>query len=257
MYREVEEDTVRFKPVTPPAALATAQISRQSLSGRELHVAELLRREGRPADEERGGMKISKLVAIASGGVVLCGTVAFGASQWLSSPDERPLADVRFDDRPAARNSNNTGGIGGLALPGTTTPSTTETSTTQQQTQEQTAQQQTAQQQTQQRSVPTQQAPATQSPGTQATSTTTSTTESTTTQQPTTDKGTPTSSGTTTPPSSSSSTPPSTSTPPASGSTTTPPSSSTPPSSEAPSTGIDLGIDLGLKLGGFDFFAEV
>ncbi|HWO65553.1 MAG TPA: hypothetical protein VNO31_36525 [Umezawaea sp.] len=253
MYREVEEDTVRFKPVTPPAALATAQISRQSLSGRELHVAELLRREGRPADEERGGMKISKLVAIASGGVVLCGTVAFGASQWLSSPDERPLADVRFDDRPAARNSNNTGGIGGLALPGTTTPSTTETSTTQQQTQEQTAQQQ----QTQQRSVPTQQAPATQSPGTQATSTTTSTTESTTTQQPTTDKGTPTSSGTTTPPPSSSSTPPSTSTPPASGSTTTPPSSSTPPSSEAPSTGIDLGIDLGLKLGGFDFFAEV
>jgi len=253
VYREVEEDTVRFKPVTPPAALATAQISRQSLSGRELHVAELLRREGRPADEERGGMKISKLVAIASGGVVLCGTVAFGASQWLSSPDERPLADVRFDDRPAARNSNNTGGIGGLALPGTTTPSTTETSTTQQQTQEQTAQQQ----QTQQRSVPTQQAPATQSPGTQATSTTTSTTESTTTQQPTTDKGTPTSSGTTTPPPSSSSTPPSTSTPPASGSTTTPPSSSTPPSSEAPSTGIDLGIDLGLKLGGFDFFAEV
>ncbi|MCS7482252.1 hypothetical protein ACFFQW_32965 [Umezawaea endophytica] len=253
VYREVEEDTVRFKPVTPPAALATAQISRQSLSGRELHVAELLRREGRPADEERGGLKISKLVAIASGGVVLAGTVAFGVSSWLGSPDERPLADVRFDDRPAARNSNNTGGIGALALPGTTSPSTTDTSTTQQQTQEQQATQQQTQQRTAQNQTQ-QQAPAAQTPGTQ---TTTTTTESTT-QQPTTDKGTTTAPSTTTPPPSTS-TSPSTSTPPASGSTT-PPSSSTPPSSEAPSTGIDLGtglgLDLGVKLGGFDFFAE-
>ncbi|HEX6345743.1 hypothetical protein [Umezawaea sp.] len=253
MYREVEEDTVRFTPVTPPAALSTAPISRQSLSGRELHVAELLRREGRPADEERGGMKISKLVAIASGGVVLCGTVAFGASQWLGSPDERPLADVRFDDRPAARGSNNTnGGIGALALPGTPPSTTTAETTTQQRTQEQAA----PQQQAQPRSAPTQQqAPATQSPDTRTTNPTTPTSESTT-QSPSPATGTPTSPGTTTPPPSSSTPPPSSdsTTPPSS---STPPPSSTPPSSEAPSNGIDLGIDLGLSLGGFDFFAEV
>ncbi len=263
MYRDDEEDTVRFQAVTPPAALSTVPVSRQSLSGRELHVAELLRREGRPADEERGGMKISKLVAIASGGVVLCGTVAFGASQWLSSPDERPLADVRFDDRPAARNSNNTGGIGALALPGQLPgTSTAETGTTQQQTQEQ-----APQQQEQPRSVPTQstqapvaQAPVAQTPDAQTTQPAAPTSESTS-ERPTPDKGTPTTPDptTTTPPTSSTS--PSASTP--STGSSKPPSSSTPPSSSAPSSSAptssapSTGIGLGLSVGGFDFFAEL
>lgn len=87
------EDTVKFAKVR----MAPAP------TGHELHITELLRREGREDDAERSGLSIGKLVAIASGGVVLCGSVAFGASQWLSSPNERPLADVRFDTRPAAR----------------------------------------------------------------------------------------------------------------------------------------------------------
>ncbi|MEO6088402.1 MAG: hypothetical protein ABIQ18_35345 [Umezawaea sp.] len=248
VYRDDEEDTIRFRAVTAPAALTTTPISRQSLSGRELHVAELLRREGRPADEERSGMKISKLVAIASGGVVLCGTVAFGASQWLGSPDERPLADVRFDDRPAARNSNGTSGIGGLALPGTTTPETSTQQQTKDQTQEQTPQQQ-ATQQNQPRSAPVQdtQAPDTQTPSTQTQAPTTTTPPATTTQ-PTPEKGTPTKDTTTTPTTSSTA---AISTTPVADSST-PPSSSTPSSSQ-PST--DLGV--GVKLGSFDFFAEL
>lgn len=101
-----EAGTVRIAPVAPP------------LSGRELHITELLRREGHHGEENRGGLAISRLVAIASGGVVLCGSVAFGASQWLSSPDERPLAEVRFDTRPAAHKVNdaNSAGEPGIAL---------------------------------------------------------------------------------------------------------------------------------------------
>jgi len=94
--RITDEETVRF-----PAA---------NLSGRELHITELLRREGRAGEEERGGgLSVPKLVAMASGGVVLAGTVAFTATNLLSSPDERPLAEVRFDTRPAARSTNTLG----------------------------------------------------------------------------------------------------------------------------------------------------
>lgn len=243
VYRDDAEDTVRFKAVTP-----------SPLSGRELHIAELLRREGRPADEERGGMSISRLVAIASGGVVLCGSVAFGASQWLSSPDERPLADVRFDDRPAARNSSNSGDLGAVAMreaqPGTNTPAAGTTTPTQQQQQ-----------------APGTQAPGTQTPGTQTPGTSSSTGTSTsdpTSQSPTPGKSTtapPSSSNTQAPPSSSSPTPPSSTTPPPS-SSTPPPSSSTPtppPSSTAPDSGglLGLGVGVGLGLGGFDFFAAL
>jgi hypothetical protein len=249
VYRDDEEDTVRFRAVTAPAALTTSPISRQSLSGRELHVAELLRREGRPADEERGGMKISKLVAIASGGVVLCGTVAFGASQWLGSPDERPLADVRFDDRPAARNSNGTSGIGGLALPGTTTPETSTQQQTEAQAQEQAPQQQ-ATQRNQPRSAPVQGTPA---PTTQApepeTQAPTTTTPPASTQQPSPEKDTPAPDTTTTPATSTTSSTPTTR---ASADASTPPSSSTPSSSQ-PSTDLAVGVELG----GFDFFAEL
>ncbi|WNV90802.1 hypothetical protein [Umezawaea sp. Da 62-37] len=250
MYRDDDEETIRFQAVTPPPA-ALSGPARASLSGRELHVAELLRREGRPADEERGGMSLSKLVAIASGGVVLAGSVAFGASQWLSSPDERPLADVRFDTRPAARNSSGTGNLGGVAMPGQkpgTTSATTSTTTSTSTPEEQAAQQEA----TQQRAVPVQD---TQAPVTQTTETQTqapSTSASPTTTRPTTDKGTPPSSSnpTTTPPSSSSTTTP----PPSS---TNPPSSSTTPTSSTTPSEDSGGIQIGVGLGGFDFFAEL
>ncbi|WP_106187191.1 hypothetical protein [Umezawaea tangerina] len=253
MYRDDEEETVRFKAVTPPAATSapTALSARASLSGRELHVAELLRREGRPADEERGGMSLSKLVAIASGGVVLCGSVAFGASQWLGSPDERPLADVRFDTRPAARNSSNTGNLGGVAMPGQKPGTTSQTTSTTTSTQEERVAQQAAQQQ---QVVPVQdtQAPVTQTTQTQTQTQAPVTSTSQSSTQPTTDKGTPPSSSnpTSTSPSSSTTPPTSSSTPSSSSNSTTPPSSTKP--SEDPG-----GIRIGLGLGGFDFFAEL
>jgi hypothetical protein len=246
VYRDDAEDTVRFKAVAP-APLSAAP---SPLSGRELHVAELLRREGRRADEERGGMSISRLVAIASGGVVLCGSVAFGASQWLSSPDQRPLADVRFDDsRPAARNSSNSGDLGGVAMreaqPGTNTPAPNTTTPTQQQ-----------------QGTPTQQ-PNTQAPGTQTPGTGTSTSNPTS-QSPTAGKSAstpPPSTSTQAPPSSSSPTPPSSTPTPPPSSSTPPPSSSTPtppPSSPPASNGLlGLGVGVGLGVGGFDFFAKL
>ncbi|MEU5691243.1 hypothetical protein [Actinosynnema sp. NPDC020468] len=106
-----EAETIEFPRITDDV-LDTVPVPHHAtnLSGRELHVTELLRREGRAGEEERGGgFSVPKLVAMASGGVVLCGTVAFGASQWLSSPDERPLAEVRFDTRPAARSTESLG----------------------------------------------------------------------------------------------------------------------------------------------------
>jgi hypothetical protein len=220
------EDTVRFAPV-----------KHSPLSGRELHVAELLRREGRPSDKERGGLSMSKLVALTSGGVVLCGSVAFGASQWLSSPDERPLADVRFDTRPAARATNTPGAIdlNAAAKPQQTTPTTTDPTTQ-----------------------PQAQQPAGKRPVTQQQDTGTTTTDPTTA-----DPTTPSESTTTPPPETT--TPPSSTTPaPPSSSDSVPPSSSTPPpSSSTPSTPpsepvIGIGLDLGkiiAPLGGFDFFA--
>lgn len=231
---DVEEDTseptVRFAAVTPKPRKATTP------GGRELHIAELLRREGRAEDAaETGGFAMGKLVAAASGGVVLCGTVAFGASSWLSSPDERPLAEVRFDERVQARGSSDNGVVKIPAkqqdqqVPGTQSAEET--------------------QQAQPRVAPyTQQQ---QKPGTQAPAPTEEQTSNQTPSEPSTPPAT------TTPPSSETPTPPSSTTPPPPQSTSTPPpSSSTPPPSSTPTSPvkIDLGI-LDPLLGDFDFFA--
>jgi hypothetical protein len=238
-----DEETVRFSK----AALAAGVTN---LSGRELHITELLRREGRAGEEERGGggFSVPKLVAMAGGGVVLAGTVAFTATNLMSSPDERPLAEVRFDARPAARATNTlTKDLGAAAAK--------QQEVQQQQTQAETTtttpEQRAAQQRQQQ---PTQRAPqqTTQQP------TTTTTAE----QAPTTQAPSPSSSEQTTPPPSTSTTTPA---PPSDSSQ--PPSSSVPPSSTQPSTppseegsgiGLDLDLDLGgilNPIGGFDFFA--
>ncbi|WP_033436789.1 hypothetical protein [Saccharothrix sp. NRRL B-16314] len=259
-----DEDTVRFSAAAlssaarssgaPSAARSSAGPSSSTgkspatnLSGRELHITELLRREGRAGEEERGGgFSVPKLVAMAGGGVVLAGTVAFSASSLMSSPDERPLAEVRFDARAAARGTNPlTKDLGAAAAKqqqaqqAQAETTTTTPEQTQQQTVEQTAQR------------APQQAPQ---------QTTTTTTTTTTEQAPTTQASPSTSEQTTTPPPSTST---GTTTPaPPSSSTAPPPSSSettTPPPTEETGIGLDLGLDLGGILnplgGGFDFFA--
>ncbi|MET9228800.1 hypothetical protein [Lentzea sp. NPDC003310] len=244
---EAFEPTVKFKPVKAPGG----KVKKQPM--KELHITELLRREGRADDTQRGGFTVGKLAAAASGGVIICGSVAFAASSWLSSPDERPLAEVRFDERAQARGAS-AGTEGVVKLPSNKTQQS-ETTETQQaeetkadpttrvapyvQTQQQRPTQQT--QQTQQH--PTSQAPTTTTPSTS--------TETSTPSTP------PSSSETPAPPSSSSTTPP-------------PPSdSSAPPKSETAlpptSNPVDVSIDLGLldpvlntvgdTVGGFDFFA--
>ncbi|MEU4802066.1 hypothetical protein [Actinosynnema sp. NPDC023587] len=99
------------QPIPRITGEETVRFARANLSGHELHITELLRREGRAGEEERGGggFSVPKLVAMASGGVVLAGAVAFTATSLLSSPDERPLAEVRYDNRPAARSTNTVG----------------------------------------------------------------------------------------------------------------------------------------------------
>ena len=246
---EDDDETVRFS-----VAGLTAAAGATNLSGRELHITELLRREGRAGEEERGGggFSVPKLVAMASGGVVLAGTVAFTATNLMSSPDERPLAEVRFDARPAARATNTlTKDLGAAAAAQQAQQTQAETTTT---TPEQTPER-----------TPTQRAPR---PATQQTTTTTTTTtqqqtqqtpSSTTTQAPSSSS----SQRTTTPPPPSSTTPapPSNSTQPPSSSTPPPSSSnpSTPPSDDrGPGLGLDLDLDLGgilNPIGGFDFFA--
>ncbi|WP_191298254.1 hypothetical protein [Lentzea cavernae] len=244
---EAFEETVKFKPVK-----ASGGKKKQPM--KELHITELLRREGRSDDTQRGGFTVGKLAAAASGGVIICGSVAFAASSWLSSPDERPLAEVRFDERAQARGAS-AGTEGVVKLPSNKTqqsdasetqqaaPTTEETTRVAPYVQTQQPQRPTQQTQTQQ---PTQQP-------TSETSTPTTPSTSTETSQPS------------TPPSSE--TPP----PPPSSSTTTPPSSgtSTPPKSETPlpttSNPVDVSVDLGLldpvlntvgdTVGGFDFFA--
>ncbi|GAA1278976.1 hypothetical protein [Saccharothrix xinjiangensis] len=239
---EVEPETVRFKPTT-------------SLSGRELHITELLRREGRAGEEERGGgLPVPKLVAMAGGGVVLAGAVAFTASSLVSSPDERPLAEVRFDARQAARATN--------TLTKDLTAATkqqevkqAEAETTTAAPERTTTQRAPRVNQPQQRQAPAPQAPSTttQAPGT--------TTDQTTTTAPSTSTTTPPPGNTSTPPPppppSSSSTAPSVPSSPSSPSSTDP---STPPpsSSEQPAPGLGIGLDLGgilEPIGGFDFFA--
>ncbi|GLZ30419.1 hypothetical protein Lesp02_26080 [Lentzea sp. NBRC 105346] len=231
------EPTVRFTPVKSSSGKA-----KKGQPARELHITELLRREGRGAEaSETGGFSVPKLVAAASGGVVLCGTVAFAASNWLSSPDERPLAEVRFDERAQARGAAD--GKAVVKLPKTQeqqTPGTESTEATEQATP---------------RVAPYTQA---QQPGTQ-------TQTPTQAQQPTQNQTPPTSSETSTP-----------AAPPSSSETTTPPSSTTtppppPPTSSStttepskpgnPDPGKPIQVDLGIldpvlnPLGNFDFFA--
>ncbi|RDI33570.1 hypothetical protein DFR72_102825 [Lentzea flaviverrucosa] len=246
---EAFEPTIKFKSVKAPG-------SKKKQPMKELHITELLRREGRADDTQRGGFTVGKLAAAASGGVIICGSVAFAASSWLSSPDERPLAEVRFDERAQARGAS-AGTEGVVKLPSNKTqqadatetqqadPTTSADPTTRVAPYVQTQQQRP----TQQAQTPTQQP--TQQPTSQ-----TSTTPSTSTETST----------PSTPPSSE--TPP----PPPSSSTATPPSGSTPPpSSETPlpppSNPVDVSVDLGLldpvlntvgdTVGGFDFFAPV
>lgn len=244
---EAFEETVKFKPVKSPG--------KKKQPMKELHITELLRREGRADDTQRGGFTVGKLAAAASGGVIICGSVAFAASSWLSSPDERPLAEVRFDERAQARGASS-GTEGVVKLPSNKTQqsdaSETQAAPTTEETTRvapyvQTQQQRPTQQQTQ-----TQAQQQTQQPTQQPSSeTSTSTPPSTPTE-------------TSTPPSSQTPPPPSSSTtPPTSGSTSTPPSSdnSTPPPSNPVDVSVDLGVldpvldTVGDVVGGFDFFA--
>jgi hypothetical protein len=231
-----DEETVRFSK----AALAAGTTN---LSGRELHITELLRREGRAGEEERGGggFSVPKLVAMAGGGVVLAGTVAFTATNLMSSPDERPLAEVRFDARPAARATNTlTKDLGAAAAKQQEVQQQTQAETT-----TTTPEQRAAQQPTQRAPRPTTQQPTT----------------TTTTQAPTTQSPSPSSEQTTTPAPSTSTTTPAPPSDSGQPSSSTPPSStqpSTPPSDDDSGIGLDLGLDLGgilNPIGGFDFFA--
>ncbi|RKT57664.1 hypothetical protein [Saccharothrix australiensis] len=240
--RITDEETVRFAPG-------------RDLSGRELHITELLRREGRAGEEERGGgLSVPKLVAMASGGVVLAGAVAFTATNLLSSPDERPLAEVRFDTRPAARSTNTVGNDLVAAAKQQQAPQTTdqtETSSSTATTTTTTKRQRATQQPAPPAATTTEQAPTTEQPPT--TDHPPSTTTPPTTQPP----APPSSTGNPPPSSDSTTPPPSTGTQPSTP-PSTPPSTrpSTPPPSEAP--GIGIGIDLGgilEPIGGFDFFA--
>ncbi|MGW6449750.1 hypothetical protein [Lentzea sp. NPDC055074] len=241
------EPTVKFKPVK-----AAGGKKKQPM--KELHITELLRREGRADDTQRGGFTVGKLAAAASGGVIICGSVAFAASSWLSSPDERPLAEVRFDERAQARGAS-AGTEGVVKLPSNKTQQSDASETKQAEPTSadpttrvapyvQTQQQRPTQQQTQ-----TQAQQPTQQPTSE-----TSTTPSTPTETST--PSTPPSSETPPPPPSSSTTPPSSS-------NTTPPKSETPlpPTSNPVDVSVDLGIldpvlnTVGDAVGGFDFFA--
>jgi hypothetical protein len=242
---EAFEPTIKFKAVKAPGGKSKKQPMK------ELHITELLRREGRADDTQRGGFTVGKLAAAASGGVIICGSVAFAASSWLSSPDERPLAEVRFDERAQARGaSSGTEGVVKLPSNKTQQDDATETQQADPTTTSPTRRVEPKIQTQQQR--PTQQTQTqTQQP----------------TQQPTSETTTPPSTSTET---SQPSTPPSSETPPPpSSSTATPPSNSTPPTSEnplpKPSNPVDVSVDLGIldpvlntvgdTVGGFDFFA--
>ncbi|MEU0884573.1 hypothetical protein ABZ345_38785 [Lentzea sp. NPDC005914] len=244
---EAFEPTIKFKSVRAPGSKPKKQPMK------ELHITELLRREGRADDTQRGGFTVGKLAVAASGGVVLCGSVAFAASSWLSPTDERPLAEVRFDERAQARGAS-AGTEGVVKLPSNKTQQEDATETpSADPTTEQAKTRVAPYVQTQQPQKPAQQTP-TQQPTQQPTSTTqapTTTTPSSETSQP----STPPSSETPPPPPSSSANPPSSSTPPASNPLPT------------PSNPVDVSVDLGLldpvlntvgdTVGGFDFFAPV
>ncbi|GAB2853312.1 hypothetical protein [Lentzea nigeriaca] len=253
MFDEPDEPTVKFKSVKAPGSKPKKQPMK------ELHITELLRREGRADDTQRGGFTVGKLAVAASGGVVLCGSVAFAASSWLSPTDERPLAEVRFDERAQARGAS-AGTEGVVKLPSNKTQQEDTTETQQSdpttspttrvapyvQQQQQQTQQRPTQQTQQQTQQPTQQ-PTSETP---TASTPSSSTPSTTPSQPST---TPSSDSPKPPPSSSS----------------TKPSNSTAPSTSnplpTPSNPVDVSVNLGIldpvlstvgsTVGGFDFFA--
>ncbi|MFD4676354.1 hypothetical protein ACFWNN_41995 [Lentzea sp. NPDC058450] len=238
---EAFEPTVKFKPVKVPGKLKKQPM-------KELHITELLRREGRADDTQRGGFTVGKLAAAASGGVIICGSVAFAASSWLSSPDERPLAEVRFDERAQARGAS-AGTEGVVKLPSNKTQQADATETQQAETTTSDPTTRVAPYvQTEQKRPTTQQ---TQTPSTE---TSTSTTPSTSTETST--PSTPPSSETPAPPSSST-------TPPPPSNSTTPPKSETalPPTSNPVDVSVDLGLldpvlnTVGDTVGGFDFFA--
>lgn len=250
MFDEPDEPTIKFKSVKAPGSKPKKQPMR------ELHITELLRREGRADDTQRGGFTVGKLAVAASGGVVLCGSVAFAASSWLSPTDERPLAEVRFDERAQARGAS-AGTEGVVKLPSNKTQ---QDDATENQSADPTTEPTTRVApyvQTQQPQRPTQQTP--------------TQTQQTPTQQPTSETTQSPSASTPSSETSKPSTPSSSETPPPPSSSATPPSSSTPPSSQnplpTPSNPVDVSVDLGLldpvlntvgdTVGGFDFFAPV
>lgn len=250
-HDEPDEPTIKFKAVKAPGGKPKKQPMK------ELHITELLRREGRSDDTQRGGFTVGKLAVAASGGVVLCGSVAFAASSWLSPTDERPLAEVRFDERAQARGAS-AGTEGVVKLPSNKTQQEDATETqsadpTTEQTRTRVApyvQAQQPKQPAQQTPTQTQQTP-TQQPSSETTQSPSTSTPSSQTSEP--------------------STPPSSQTPPPPpSSSANPPSSSTPPASDplpTPSNPVDVSVDLGLldpvlntvgdTVGGFDFFAPV
>ncbi|KOV80646.1 hypothetical protein [Nocardia sp. NRRL S-836] len=256
---EAFEPTIKFKAVRTPDPKHPGSKPRKQ-PAKELHITELLRREGRADDTQSGGFTVGKLAVAASGGVVLCGTVAFGASSWLSSPDERPLAQVRFDERAQARGAS-TGTEGVVKLPSNKTQQADETETasaapTTEQVRvapytQQPQQQRPTQQQTQQPVQQPTQPPVVSTPS-----------PSSETQPTPTTPSTPPTSQTPPPPTSSA-------TPPPSGTTTPPPPSSTPNPLPTPSNPVDVSVDLGVldpvlntvggtvgqTVGVFDFFA--
>ena len=259
---EAFEPTIKFKSVRTPDAKHPGSKPRKQ-PAKELHITELLRREGRADDTQNGGFTVGKLAAAASGGVVLCGSVAFGASSWLSSPDERPLAQVRFDERAQARGAS-TGTEGVVKLPSNKTQQADETETASAGADPTTEQVRVApytqQPQQKQQQRPTQQQ--TQQPVQQPTQPPVASTPSSETQTtPTTPSTPPPSETPAPPPSSSAVTPPSSSTP-------APPPSSTTNPLPTPSNPVDVSVDLGVldpvlttvgdtaeqTVGVFDFF---
>lgn len=247
---EAFEPTIKFKSVKAPGSKPKKQPMK------ELHITELLRREGRADDTQTGGFTVGKLAVAASGGVILCGSVAFAASSWLSSPNERPLAEVRFDERTQARGAS-AGTEGVVKLPSNKTQQADETQAPETQQADPTTRVAPYVQTQQPQRPPAQQPqqPQPQQPTQQPTSET---------QQPTTPSTSTETSQPSTPPSSETPAPPTSST------AATPPSSNTPPASNplpTPSNPVDVSVDLGLldpvlntvgdTVGGFDFFAPV
>ncbi|WP_090046709.1 hypothetical protein [Lentzea fradiae] len=256
---EAFEPTVKLKPVK----VHGGKLKKQPMG--ELHITELLRREGRADDTQRGGFTVGKLAVAASGGVVLCGSMAFAASSLLSSPDERPLAEVRFDERAQARaaSAGTEGGVVKLPSNKTQQADATETQETTEETTAPTTRVAPYVQTQQPR--PAQQPTQTQQPTQQPTSETPPAASTPTSSPETTQPSTPPSSQTPAPPAPTTTT--SASTPATAPSSVTPPPSSSSNPLPTSANPVDVSVDLGLLdpvldtvgdvVGGFDFFAPV